>query len=98
MSKSKYIGKIFGGWKVEALENVNRAHKRFYLTKEIINRGTGEILILTISVRDNQLTKLSRGIKTIEELIANKTYQVAKNLNVFQNSIYSRIKGAKIHI
>jgi len=69
--KSKYLGMRFGKWtvsRVTVTEDGN--HKRFYLT-----RLTHDGAIKTVALRDNELTALSRGRKTMQTLLKGKQFQ-----------------------
>lgn len=85
--RSKYIGKEFDGWKVIWGETVSKNHKRFYLNKIVTNRQ-GEITKLTMTLRDNVLTKLARGELTISDVVVNKTIQASYGIRPFHNTIH----------
>ena len=85
--RSKYIGKEFDGWKVIWGETVSKNHKRFYLNKIVTNRR-GEMTKLTMTLRDNMLTKLTRGELTISDVVVNKTTQASYGIRPFHNTIH----------
>lgn len=85
--RSKYIGKEFDGWKVIWGETVSKNHKRFYLNKIVTNRQ-GEMTKLTMTLRDNVLTKLTRGELTISDVVVNKTIQASYGIRPFHNTIH----------
>ena len=71
--RSKFLGMKFGKWTVSRVTEVKTeksSHKRFYLT-----RLTSDGAIKTVAVRDNELTALAKGRKTIAELLAGKQFQ-----------------------
>lgn len=86
--RSKYIGSEFDGWKVVWGETVSKNHKRFYLNKIVTNKQ-GETTKLTMTLRDNVLTKLARGEKSISEIIENKVMQSSYGIRPFHNTIHS---------
>ena len=86
--RSKYIGKEFDGWKVIWGETVSKNHKRFYLNK-IVTTGRGKATKLTMTLRDNVLTKLVRGEKSISEVVVNKAEQASYGIRPFHNTIHS---------
>ena len=85
--RSKYIGMTFDGWKVVWGETVSKSHKRFYLVKKVVSRR-GETTKLTMTLRDNELTKLARGEKDIADLVVNKTVQASYGIRPFHNTIH----------
>ena len=71
MAKSKYLGQQFGKWTVSrATKTEDGKHTRFYLT-----RPTSDGAIKTVALRDNELTALSRGTKTMASLLKGKQFQ-----------------------
>jgi hypothetical protein len=86
--RSKYIGKEFDGWKVIWGETVSKNHKRFYLNK-LVSDSQGKAIKLTMTLRDNVLTKLTRGEKTISDIIENKAHQSSHGIRPFHNTIHS---------
>lgn len=87
--KSKYIGMEFDGWKVVWGETVSKNHKRFYLNKVISNHD-GKRAKLTMTLRDNELTKLARGEKDISTIVVNKTLQASQGIRPFHNTIHTQ--------
>ena len=88
VKRSKYLGRVYGGWTVIRATRTSDNHTRFFLRKEF--RDAGRHFDMTFTARDNEMTKLSRG-KNINELIANKTVLChAKHVNVFQNTIMAQ--------
>ncbi len=85
--RSKYIGTEFDGWKVIWGETVSKNHKRFYLNKIVTNKQ-GESTKLTMTLRDNVLTKLIRGELHISEVVVNKTIQASYGIRPFHNTIH----------
>lgn len=85
--RSKYIGAEFDGWKVIWGETVSKNHKRFYLNKIVTNKQ-GETTKLTMTLRDNVLTKLARGEQNISEVVVNKTVQANCGIRPFHNTIH----------
>lgn len=85
--RSKYIGEEFDGWKVVWGETVSKNHKRFYLNK-IITNHKGKVTKLTMTLRDNVLTKLARGELSISEVVVNKTVQANYGIRPFHNTIH----------
>lgn len=85
--RSKYIGKEFDGWKVIWGETISKNHKRFYLNKIVTNRQ-GEMTKLTMTLRDNVLTKLARGELAISDVVVNKTIQASYGIRPFHNTIH----------
>lgn len=70
-SKSKYLGMRFGKWTVtRATKTEDGNHTRFYLT-----RLTHDGAIKTVALRDNELTALARGRKTMQSLLKGKQFQ-----------------------
>ena len=86
--RSKYIGTEFDGWKVIWGETVSKNHKRFYLNKIVTNKQ-GETTKLTMTLRDNVLTKLARGEQSISDIVVNKTIQASYGIRPFHNTIHS---------
>ncbi len=86
--RSKYIGKEFDGWKVIWGETVSKNHKRFYLNK-IVSNKQGKVTKLTMTLRDNVLTKLSRGEQNISDVVVNKAIQASCGIRPFHNTIHS---------
>ena len=86
--RSKYIGKEFDGWKVIWGETVSKNHKRFYLNK-IVTNSQGKVTKLTMTLRDNILTKLATGEKTISDVVVNKTIQANYGIRPFHNTIHN---------
>jgi len=69
--RSKYLGRKFGRWTVtRAAKTEDGNHTRFYLT-----RTTHDGAIKTVALRDNELTALSRGEKTMQSLLKGKQFQ-----------------------
>ena len=85
--RSKYIGKEFDGWKVTWGETVSKNHKRFYLNKIVTNKQ-GEMTKLTMTLRDNVLTKLARGELTISDVVVHKTIQASYGIRPFHTTIH----------
>lgn len=85
--RSKYLGTEFDGWKVIWGETVSKNHKRFYLNK-IVTNSKGEATKLTMTLRDNVLTKLARGEAVMAEIIANKAAQASYGIRPFHNTIH----------
>lgn len=83
--KSKYLGMKFGDWTVTRVSRQTGGHLRFNLSRP----SSDGISTKNITVRDNQMTYLSRGEKTVEEIIAGKKIQrrVFKK-NAYVNSTY----------
>ena len=86
--RSKYIGAEFDGWKVIWGETVSKNHKRFYLNKIVTNRQ-GKSTKLTLTLRDNVLTKLARGEQNISDVIVNKAVQAGCGIRPFHNTVHS---------
>ena len=83
---SKYLGKTFNGWTVFAMEKTEDGnHNRFFLVTRRDNKS------LTMTLRDNELTKLSRQLKTVGDLEAGKAYERHIDCNVFRNMV-ERVK------
>jgi len=69
--KSKYLGRKFGRWTVvRATRTEDGNHTRFYLT-----RTTSDGAIKTVALRDNELTALAKGRKTMSSLLEGKQFQ-----------------------
>jgi len=69
--KSKYLGKKFGRWTVSrATRTEDGNHLRFYLT-----RKTHDGALKTVVLRDNELTALATGKKTMQTLLKGKQFQ-----------------------
>lgn len=69
--RSKYLGMKFGNWTVSRVTACAGNHKRFYLTRTTRDG----LAIKTVALRDNELTALSRGTKTISSLLKGKQFQ-----------------------
>lgn len=81
-ARSKYLNKIFDGWKVVTIEQVNNGvHKRFKLYNPMMNAS--------IIVRDNELTKLMKNEKTVRDLLNGKIYEFDHNIRPEINKITS---------
>ena len=85
--RSKYLGNEFDGWKVIWGETVSKNHKRFYLNKIVTNKQ-GETTKLTMTLRDNVLTKLARGEKDISNIVVNKALQASQGIRPFHNTVH----------
>lgn len=83
--KSKFIGLEFDGWVVTSGTRCTSGHYRFWLTKKPTRENE---LAKSIVVRDNMLTKLVTGRKTMDELLIGKYYQVICRRNLPANRIY----------
>lgn len=81
-TKSKYVGMKFGEWLVNWAEAVRGGHTRFYLTKDT------KAARYVMTLRDNELTALSRGVKTVAELIAAKKVLALRGVNAYHNTIH----------
>jgi len=69
--KSKYLGKKFGRWTVtRATKTEDGRHLRFYLTRQ-----THDGALKTVVLRDNELTALANGKKTMASLLKGKQFQ-----------------------
>jgi hypothetical protein len=86
--RSKYIGAEFDGWKVIWGETVSKNHKRFYLNK-IVTNNQGKVTKLTMTLRDNVLTKLSRGEQNISDVVVNKAVLASCGIRPFHNTVHS---------
>ena len=62
--KSKYLGRIYNDFRVTGVLDAGFGHKRFVLEK----MGTASDRRVLLFVRDNTLTKLSRGMTTISDI------------------------------
>ena len=77
---SKYLGKVFNGWKVVDREHVPGNHYVYTLkTKKGLS-------IRTMTVRDNELTKFAKG-KTVEDEMTGKSYQLLKKIRIVPNTV-----------
>ncbi len=84
--KSKYLGMVFdNGWKVIRASRVDKKHLRFTLVRPT---SDGKAL-KHITLRDNELTKISKGLRTVESYLATKAFQIKqfKN-NIFRNNTF----------
>ena len=83
--KSKYLGMRFDEWTVTRVSRQAGGHLKFNLSKP----SSDGISKKNITVRDNQMTYLSRGLKTVEDIIAGKKIQRNRfKQNVYVNSTY----------
>lgn len=83
--RSKYLGMAFGEWTVTRASRQAGGHLRFNLSK----LSSDGISKKNITVRDNQMTYLVRGTKTVEDILAGKKVQRNKfKHNVYVNSTY----------
>lgn len=83
--RSKFLGMIFGDWIVTRVSRQNGGHLRFNLSRP----SSDGISTKNITVRDNQMTYLVRGLKTVEDIIAGKKVQRNQfKHNVYVNSTY----------
>lgn len=80
--RSKYVGKVYDGWKVSKCSNANSGndHKMFNLTKTINNTK------IVIKLRDNDLTKLAQGTITMTDVLSRRTRCSITNLNALINA------------
>lgn len=81
--KSKYLNETFDGWKVVDMVKTRGNHKSFVLVK----KAAGDLKVVTL--RDNALTAMHKGLRTINQFIAGKRYQLDKRIRVLQNSVKS---------
>lgn len=81
---SKYLGQKFDGWKVTAAVPTVGGHTIFTLKYK---KG---LKIRTLTVRDNELTKMLRGKSLLNEELG-KNYQLSKNIRIPQNTIKSKV-------
>ena len=75
-------------WLRNILKTVSKNHKRFYLNK-IVSNNQGKVTKLTMTLRDNVLTKLTRGELNISDVVVNKTIQASCGIRPFHNTIHS---------
>lgn len=69
--RSKYLGRKFGRWTVSrATKTEDGNHTRFYLTRKTHDGATK-----TVVLRDNELTALANGRKTMASLLKGKQFQ-----------------------
>lgn len=79
-SKSKYLGRYFNGWKVVSKKEAPGNHSIYTLKTK---KG---LTIKTMTVRDNELTRMAGG-KSIWEESRGKDYQLSKKIRVPQNTV-----------
>jgi hypothetical protein len=80
-SGSKYLGKVFDGWKVVDRKSAPGNHYIYTLKTK---KG---LTIRTMTVRDNELTKFTKG-KTIQNEMSGKAYELVKNIRINPNTVY----------
>jgi hypothetical protein len=89
--QDKYLGRTFGRWtvsRVTVIKTAKSKHKRYYLT-----RKTHDGAIKTVALRDNELTALSRGTKTMQSLLKGKQFQRSRfPSREFRNSVWYTFK------
>lgn len=80
--RSKYVGKVYDGWKVSKCMNADSGndHKKFKLTKVVSDTK------ITITLRDNDLTKLANGTVSMSEILSKRTNCSITNLNSLLNA------------
>lgn len=78
---SKYLGNVYSGWKVVGVRSTSGGHAIFTLAKKRL------FTINTLTLRDNELTKLEAKEKTLDEIIEAKADMVKKGINVDANVI-----------
>lgn len=84
MINSKYVGKTYGKWTVERVTRTPDNHLRFTLM-----RLTHDGAYKYITLRDNALTKISRGERTVESYAAGKEFQRKRlKQNTFRNNVF----------
>lgn len=84
--RSKYLGKTFdNGWKVIRASKTADKHTRFTLARPTSDGKA----IKHITLRDNELTKISRGIRTVESYLDGKAFVIKRfKANVFRNNVF----------
>lgn len=80
---SKYLGKKFNGWKVVDRKEAPGNHYIYVLK---MKKGFS---IKEMRVRDNELTKFTKG-KTLLEEQAGKKYQLHKNIRIVPNTVTTK--------
>ena len=89
--KDKYLGRKFGRWtvaRVSVVKTARSTHKRYYLT-----RLTHDGALKTVALRDNELTALGRGEKTMASLLKGKQFQRDRfPSREFRNSVWYTYK------
>lgn len=82
--KSKYLNKVYGKWTVVRVSDAGSGHRRYTLT-----RKTHDGADKYITLRDNELTKISRGERTVESYLFGK--QIERDVfkaNIFRNNVF----------
>lgn len=88
LKKSKYLGRVFDGWKVIRATQTSYNQQRFFLRKEF--RDAGRHFDMTFTVTSAGMRQLAAG-KNINALIANKTILChQKKSYIFQNTMMSQ--------
>ena len=79
--RSKYLNKIYDGWKVLSAVNTKGGHKSFILGQKL----QGKLFFMTL--RDSQLSKVVNNQIPMSKVVLGKLYQLSKNIRQVQNSI-----------
>lgn len=83
MMASKYLNQTYGKWTVLRESKTKGGHKRFTLM-----RKTSDGANKYITLRDNALTEISRGTRTINSYIYGKKWQRMHKVNEFRNNVF----------
>lgn len=78
---SKYLFKKIDGWQVIACSKAPGGHKTFVLQR------AGLFKKKQVKLRDNALTALFTGRRTMKEYLAGKRFQCKFNIRVDKNSV-----------
>lgn len=79
--KSKYLNQTFDGWTVVDMIRTKGPHTTYVLMKKTKKS------IQTMTLRDTALTNLRKGLRTVDQYIAGKAFEVRKNIRVVQNTV-----------
>lgn len=84
--RSKYLGKTFdNGWKVIRASKTADKHIRFTLARPTSDGKATK----HITLRDNELTKISKGMRTVESYLDGKAFVIRRfKANVFRNNVF----------